>query len=343
MSKDERAAQEAAARRNALGELERRRAAEAENAKQAAALEFDTRNKINYTKSDRDQYFQEKMKLFNGSALSVVDIREMLFDEYWLKTSQVGPVDYIPAVRAYMAFVKDSANASYDTLMALAIRCRPLPYSTGRILLQLRKKFPEHIEAIEQSELMAKAYYFGANRPNIYMGSNYSISYPLSRVEDGALENDLRANMIERFVALAKKYPEKGLIAAGYCRPHTSPFLLYSKWCKDDDCLADMYTRIVYTRIARRGRDYEGYPANDNSVYDQDKLLERQLGVAAPWLVAHRSEMLENLSVEEWLKIADAQDLDIRRIAYAFRDPAKPDDYKKHYRNLQKAIKRATR
>ncbi len=333
-------AERAAAAQEAASYMELRRSVEEEKARLHEAVVAEGVANANRVIEDRREFFREQIKAYEGSILSPVDIRDILYDAYWLKTAKAGGVDYRSAADAYMAFVRDSSSASYDTLMARAKRTRLLPYATSRVHAKLRERFPERIEAIEQDELMAKAYYFGANRPNVFMGSNGSIAYPVSRVEDSELGNDLRAAMVKRFVALSNKYPQQAMIAAGYCRPHTSPFLLYAKWCKNDSCRADMYTRVLYTRMARMGRDYEGYSSWDQSRYDMDRRMELQLGIAGPWLAANRQEQLERITTEEWRSIAEGQDLPAERLAWILRDPAKPDDYKKRFSALQKAIKK---
>lgn len=215
-----------------------------------------------------------------------------------------------------------------------------MPFSAEKCIEFLLEKFPEKADSTELLELATKTYFFGASRPHIYLGCCYTPFYPASLMEHQGVPNNSRYSVLKRFIELAKKYPEEGLEAAGFCRPHINPFILFANANKDDETLKDdMYWRAIHTRVARRGIDFEGEPAGILPTDDKADMAKRQLQTPATWLVENRDARLQSLTKEDWLEIADRQNISVYYLAMVFHNPKGDGSLRREYKNLKKAVK----
>jgi hypothetical protein len=267
----------------------------------------------------RYAFVREEVARNDDPLLTDLDKRDEVFDNYWLREVQnVGRIDRTDAILAVHTFVRDSALAPYDTILDLARRSRPLPFAAENCFRVLRRRFPGRIVQTEKEELFAKAYYFGAIRPNLYIGANSGMMYPFSRIEDGDLPKLQRRAIIERFIELTRRYPEDGRRAAGFCRSHVNPFLTYAIWADADSVKREMYRNVLHMQVARLGRDFEGYAPDDGKTWNLELRAELQLGDAAGWLSMHDREYLESLDKAGWKAICEAQNLHPYYVAQQF-------------------------
>lgn len=316
------------------------REGEAETQRKHAEFESWNQDRHQRIKRERGDFVSAGLKRSAGNTLiGRYDMMEGLCDTFWATKAGYPPLDRSAATAACAAFVRDSATGSYDTLLARAQRARLWPFATSTYLATLYRRFPERRSEIEQEELRAMPYYFGASRPNLMPGVLCSYAaYPPPAIQNADVPEPFRIQLVDRFIELARKYPAQGLVAAGYCRQQNNPFLLCAQACNDDACLAEMYWNVVHTRIAHRGRDYEG-PSIDEyvDVTKSDPAASRQLGKALHWLSRNRDAELKALSTEDWREICRGQALSPYQITTLTRDPDYPTAV--HYPKLSKAIK----
>lgn len=317
-----------------------RREGEAEN--QRRRDEYDRWNQKRHEgiQEDRERFLRVGMAIaHNKDLLDRLDIMEGLSDTFWADKALKHPIDRRAAIAACASFLQVSITGSLDTLLAHAARARLMPFTTGVFFEHLYYRFPGERARIEEAELLAMPYYFGAGRPNVIPGSVCSYTaYPPPAIDNEALPAVTRARIIERFVDLARKYPEQGLIAAGYCRPAVNPFLLYAKTCEDEACRAEMYRNVLHTRIARLGSDYEGVSMNEYvDATKSHPAARRQLAQALYWLSRYRDAELRALSTDDWRAICRAQALHPYDVSTLVRDADYP--MAKPYPKLNSAIK----
>ncbi|MBP6662641.1 MAG: hypothetical protein KA172_06110 [Paludibacter sp.] len=230
-------------------------------------------------------------------------------------------LDYDTASDAVLAFSATYNTAAYQSLYDLVWKARILPLSARNMILHLYQKFPEKQKETEMLELKQLPYFFGAARPYIHHRwgelKSYRINpYPGSFYEYSNTPTAMRNEILERFIELANKYPEEGLVAAGFCRPHLNPFTLYAEANKNltDAQKEDLYWKAIHIKVALPGVDYEnsmektGYPlGGDDNVF----LLFRK---PLTWLIEKREDRIKSLTPADWTEISDRTDASLRLI-----------------------------
>ncbi|RYG47041.1 MAG: hypothetical protein EOO01_15395 [Chitinophagaceae bacterium] len=229
------------------------------------------------------------------------------------------------------------------------------------MILFLYDKFPEQKKTTELLELKQLPYFFGADRPYLnhrWAGlKDYTNDvYPGCFYEYTSTPASVRNELLQRFVDLATKYPEEGLIAAGFCRSHINPFTLYAETKSDltDAQKEDCYWKAIHVKRAMPDVDYESsivktqYITLDGGRDYVFLLLKKPL----TWLIENREDRIKSLSPADWTDISDRTGCslnDIRVVKifvkrkYIYENVElvkKYKNFKTAYQNMEKEIEK---
>ncbi|RZK10501.1 MAG: hypothetical protein EOO46_10525, partial [Flavobacterium sp.] len=160
---------------------------------------------------DRSLYLYDKVDWYND-----VFLAEVMGSDYDFK-----PLPYEAAKEAVKTFSETNTTASYEDLSKLVEKARFLPLSARNMVLFLSERFPEQQRNNELLELKSLPYFFGATRPYLFrkwglLGEYKKNPYPGCFYENAGVSASMRNEVLERFITLAAKFPEEGLVAAGF-------------------------------------------------------------------------------------------------------------------------------
>jgi hypothetical protein len=227
---------------------------------------------------------------------------------------EVKPLDYEAASDAVLAFTSTNGTASYQSLYDLVWKARILPMSARNMILFLYEKFPDQRANTELLELKQLPYFFGAGRP--YLNHRWgdlkdytNNPYPGCFYEYTNTSPAMRSEILQRFIELADKYPEEGLIAAGFCRSHINPFTLYAETNSGltDAQKEDYYWKAIHIKRALPDVDYESSIIKTDYIFLDGGndyvflLLKKPL----TWLIEKREGRIKSLSPADWKEISD--------------------------------------
>jgi len=218
-----------------------------------------------------------------------------------LQLKNIKTLDYDSASDAVLKFSEESSGKTYEQLIELIKKASILPMATRNMILYLYEKFPERKEQTELMELQQLPYFFGANRSYLFpvwrrLYEYTNNPYPGSFYENMNAAPALRSEVLERFITLATKYPNEGLVTAGFCRPHLNPFTLYAETKTN---LNDLQKENLYWNALHIKRIQADCEYSDNR--DMEYVILRK---PLAWLIRYNKDRLNALSAAEWTDIA---------------------------------------
>ncbi len=183
------------------------------------------RNSVNKAEAEREAAFLYRAdKAMGSSVLPKIDQNEFNRDVYFCERTNLKPENRTSAAKAFMAYIRDSASASFDTLRSRAWEARMFPKASLDCYEHLRQRFPAQWKKIEGDEFSVLTYVFGSFRSLVYPEMT---AYPESTYELSTAEE--RAAYLSRFEKLAAFRSGVALKNAGYCRAHLNPYLLLAE------------------------------------------------------------------------------------------------------------------
>lgn len=269
------------------------------------------------------------------------------------------PLAYDAASDAVLEFSKVNTVAPYEKLYDLVRKARILPLSARNMILFLYERFPDQQKSNELLELRQLPYFFGASRP--YLNHRWwklkdyrNNPYPGSFYEYSNTPSAMRNEVLQRFIELAGKYPEEGLVAAGFCRSHLNPYTLYAETNKSltDADREDLYWKSIHIKRALPDVDYESSIGKGTFPYGGNDYVFLLFKKPLTWLIEKREPRIKSLSPGEWTEISDRMGASLRDIAsvkisaerkYKYENinlEMKYKNFKTAYENWDKEIER---
>lgn len=262
------------------------------------------------------EYLHRVSSQLNNSVLPPLDRSELVRMAYFCDRNNYTPEDRLTPALAFVAFLRDSATASYDTLRSRAWDARCLPYACMMCYASLRRRFPEQLKRTENNEFTVMMYVFGAIRPQLYPEMT---AYPESTYE--LADESEKARLLARFERLATAHSDVALKVAGYCRSHINPYLMMA----ERPAVADDYRAVCYTNVL-----FTIYPPHKLTTTDPAywrDYADRRLRKAAVWLMANSPDRIAKLTKEDWQRIIQSQGLRADDVAWAFRENERAKNY----------------
>lgn len=294
---------------------------DAENARKE-----ETRNKIeSVAKAEayigslekRDNFLSETKRTYTGS-LSLADQQDINWDAIYAWRYNLPDKQDFYLDQVANAFEKEKATGIFEPLLKLAQSGeRHVDFASGAFQ-DLLTRFPEHRKEIEPAMLHAMAYYFGARRPGAF---NQDANFYAPCFYEKATPKE-QAQALQKFAALAAKYPNEAHVAAGNSRTFLNPFLLLAKANEGNEPLCgDYHLHVLQSDFREQpGKfDLAQYSSGDHII-----LLEKRIRPSIEYLMTHRQADLKVYSQEDWILIARKQQAPISSLRKVFLAPWMP-------------------
>lgn len=270
---------------------------------------------------------------------SDIDLRIASQDYFYFRQDNRVPKGfdrYMNAVdRGISKILTDSLTMPLDTLLTHIWNSRLFPATSIGYLKKLQKQFPTKKEYMEKIELEIMPYFFGASTP--YVSSPIGYTYPLCGFE--MMGGEEQKALLNRFEELESAYPEMALKMAGNCRHGFNPFY---KYATSNLPLANKTSAkrlsYLYNTLATIQQDYI-LPAGGFKEATWRYSADQMLRAASKEIKLIYPGFVDSLSAQQWLDIATASKLNVKYIAWAFRDDNDAVNYLKKLPNLTNALK----
>lgn len=307
------------------GEAERRQWKEEElKRKNAENLALEKTNKLEANKIAFINAYKEKNPI---PALPLGDQHEFLELAHYTSLTGDKMPDRSPQALAYKNFKKESATGNFNTLFNYVVTMQLTPGAAMECIGTLYRRFPDQKSYLQENELLLiMPFIFGGNIREMLWPHDY---YAWSTYD--VADNTERDLLIDRFDLLSNLYPKIALEAAGRCRIGQNPYKLLADRTKlqSIDVRSDYFFKVV-TSVYKTPESYKGF---------YESYADRRMRRAGEWLNYYAKKKMNDLSVADWQAIANAQDLPLESVAWAFRNANDEEGYLTKYKNLHKAMK----
>lgn len=226
-------------------------------------------------------------------------------------------------------------NTPLDSLVSYVWDARFFTDYSLSFLKKIQNKYPEQKSFLERNELRIMGYYFGISTP--YVTSEVGYIYPLCGFE--LMNDEQKIKILNRFEELESLYPELAIKAAGLSRVG---FNMYYKYATSNLILKnktdDKRLEYLYKALATKQQNYILPPGGfkeETWKFYADQYLK---GIATELKLMYPN-FVQNLTTEQWLNLSDTYQMNVKYIAWAFREDDKDKNYLKKYPNLKNALK----
>lgn len=339
-SKEERAADEAYRQKKIQAEKQRQQAVEdkeKERETQRIDAEFQKYSIwYNSNSSRKEEFMRQTLDQFKSQNLfteleSKISAQELF---YYANINDMTNQNYKNSLAFVSKLKAATMKEPLDTLVNYVWKARLFPDFSLKYLKKLQAAYPAKKQYLEQNELLILANYFGANLTHQF--DIYQYYYPKTGFE--LMDDNQKTDVLNRFEELETLYPEAAKKAAGRCRIGFNMFKKYAEYHhlplknKSSAKRSEYYIKTLET--------VQPIGWLPSSVWKEDtwkKVADLYLKDAAFYLQWNNRDYVKNLSVEKWLEIGNAYQINMEYVAWTLRDILSPNKFIDAYPNLTSA------